>query len=103
METSFYLPETELQGMQTGIQNFSMASISSGKVATASVECLDENLSYVTLHWCITTLGILASFSADPAKDDDQLGGAPVDGLLFLSPRRSRPRTSHFLRFLVLG
>ena len=78
---AFYLPLTELGWI--GASN-SDTSTSRQMVNGLPVECLTDKIpgSGATLRWCLTSTGVLASFSAVPQNDGDTVGGAPADGTI---------------------
>lgn len=81
LAAAFYLPLTELYG----IERSDADSTTTGQVVDGvPVDCLTDKVGSngATLRWCITSGGVLASFSAVPQKDGSEFGGSPADGTL---------------------
>jgi hypothetical protein len=86
LSTGFYLPVSEFYGIQSAVRGAKPSSMTTTRsvVDGLRVECLsvvDEN-NGAHLDWCITSTGVVASFSADPAFAHPGVGGVPADGTL---------------------
>jgi hypothetical protein len=81
LAAAYYLPLTELYG----IERSDVDSVTSKQVVDGLlVDCLTDKLASngATLRWCITSSGVLASFSAVPQQDGPEFGGAPADATI---------------------
>jgi hypothetical protein len=81
LAAAYYLPLTELYGIG---QSDPDSQTSKQVVDGLPVDCLTgkEDMNSATIHWCITTSGVLASFSAVPQEDGPEFGGSPADGTI---------------------
>jgi hypothetical protein len=78
LAAAYYLPLTELYG----IEQYGPDSTTSRQVVDGlPVDCLADKVASngATLRWCITSSGVLASFSAVPPQDGPEFGGSPAD------------------------
>lgn len=81
LAAAYYLPLTELYGIdQSGADSQTSKQVVDG----LPVDCLTEKVesNSATLEWCITSNGVLASFSAVPQNDGPEFGGSPADGTI---------------------
>lgn len=79
LAAAYYLPLTELYGIQ---QSDADSTTSRQVVDGMPVDCLTDKAESngATLKWCVTSSGVLASFSAVPQRDGPEFGGSPADG-----------------------
>ncbi len=81
LAAAYYLPLTELYG----IERSDVDSVTSKDVVDGlMVDCLTDKLASngATLRWCVTSTGVLASFSAVPQADGPEFGGSPADATI---------------------
>ena len=81
LTVSNYLPLTELYGIE---QSDKDSTTTRQVVDGLPVDCLTDKVASngATLSWCITSSGVLASFSAEPQVDGPEFGGSPADGMI---------------------
>jgi hypothetical protein len=79
LDAASYLPLTEAYGIEQSSADW---QTSKQVVDGLPVNCLTEKVEIngATLEWCITSDGVLASFSAAPQNDGPEFGGSPADG-----------------------
>ncbi len=81
LAAAYYLPLTEIYG----IEQSDLDSVTSRQaVDELPVECLTDKVASkgATLRWCVTSSGVLASFSAVPQQDGPEFGGSPADATI---------------------
>jgi hypothetical protein len=81
LAAAYYLPLTELYGIdQSGADSQTSKQVVDGLPDDCLTEKVESNGA--TLKWCITSNGVLASFSAVPQNDGPEFGGSPADGTI---------------------
>ncbi len=81
LDAAYYLPLTELYG----IERSDLDSVTGNQVVDGlPVGCLTDKVASngATLRWCVTSSGVLASFSAVPPQDGAEFGGSPADATM---------------------